>query len=221
MKRVTKIDELNFTSSSHMISHETKNLSVTMIDYIKKQKLPETLSERCWWCRNPFETKPIGCPLRYETQTIIKTFTSDVSKEHFVLEQPLPADEKVDDEEYTVLPSYYETDGVFCSFNCCRAFIEEQLFSSKVKHMYKDSMYLLMKMYCDTHGQYPSKLRPAPSWQLLKEYGGYMTIQEFRSGFNVNCYNEKGFLTEIPHIKPMGRIFEETYLFWDFPHPSH
>ena len=213
MKRVTKIDDLNFTSTSNMISHDTKNLSVTMIDYIKKQQLPDSVGERCWWCRNPFDTMPIGCPIRYEPQSIIKTFTSDVSKEHFVLEQPLPSDEKVDDEEHTILPAYYETDGIFCSFNCCRAFIEEQQTNTQTKHMYKESLYLLMMLYSNIHGHFPSKMKPAPSWRLLKEYGGYMTIHEFRNGFNVNCYNQKGFIGELPIIKPLGRVFEETYLF--------
>jgi hypothetical protein len=213
MKGVTKIDDLNFTSTSNMINHETKNLFVTMIDSIKKCELTTSPDERCWWCRATFTTRAIGCPLRYTSRTIVKTFTSDVSKEHFVLEQPIPIDEKADESDVTILPAYYETDGIFCSFNCCRAFIEQELCNSKTRHYYKESMYLLMKMYADFHGTYPNKLKPAPSWRLLKEYGGYMTIEEFRNGFNINCYTEKGYIGDLPQIKTIGTLFEETYLF--------
>ena len=213
MKAVTKIDDLNFTSTSNMITHDTKNLVVTMIDSIKKQQIVSSPNHHCWWCRHTFTTPTISCPIRYEPQSIVKTFTSDVSKEHFVLEQPIPADEKVDENEVTLIPAYYETDGIFCSFNCCRSYIEEQLHNTIVKHHYKESMSLLMKLYADIHGKYPSKLKSAPDWRLLKEYGGYMTIAEFRSGFNVNCYKEKGFIGDIPQTRPMGRMFEETYLF--------
>ena len=38
---------------------------------------------------------------------------------------------------------YYQTDGVFCSFNCCKAFIED----NKHKRVYDNSSLLLLKMY--------------------------------------------------------------------------
>ena len=41
--------------------------------------------------------------------------------------------------------NYYETDGCFCSFNCCLAFINDNVHNA----MYSSSKHLLMKMYYD------------------------------------------------------------------------
>ena len=38
---------------------------------------------------------------------------------------------------------YYETDGIFCSFNCCQAFINE----NKHNPLYEHSTFLLNKIF--------------------------------------------------------------------------
>ena len=40
---------------------------------------------------------------------------------------------------------YYETDGIFCSFNCCQSYIND----NKHIRLYDNSHMLLLKMYND------------------------------------------------------------------------
>lgn len=76
----------------------------------------------------------------------------------------------------------YTCDGLFCSFNCIMAYIHT--FSEGMK--YKDSPMLVGQMYRSLFGKdiRLDKIIDAPSWKHLREYGGKMTIEEFRSTFN-------------------------------------
>ena len=50
-------------------------------------------------------------------------------------------------------------------------------------------------------------INPAPSWKLLKEYGGHMDITTFRNSFNKIMYESHGM------FKPVGHLFEEKINF--------
>jgi len=109
--------------------------------------------------------------------------------------------------------NYYLTDGIFCSFNCCTAFIKDQK-SGKNGSMYNLSEMLLLKIYSEIH---PSIKHPlideAPHWRQLKKFGGNMTIEEFRTSFNKIEYKHHGFITEFPTFKSIGVMFEENLKF--------
>lgn len=81
----------------------------------------------------------------------------------------------------------YETEGIFCSFPCCKAYIIDK--GSKVK--YKDSLSLLTTLFETfiTEKSY-NMLPPSPSWKLLKDYGGHLSIQEYRATFGRLEYDE-------------------------------
>src|SRR5690606_29070975 len=78
----------------------------------------------------------------------------------------------------------FETDGVFCSFNCCLAFINDNSTNPK----YKLSKNLLMNIYHIVNNiktlNVKELFKPSPSWRLLKEYGGHLTIDDFRKSFD-------------------------------------
>ncbi len=73
-----------------------------------------------------------------------------------------------------------------CSFNCMFAYITEY-----DNYKYKDSASLIQLLY---HSYFPGKnillsdFKPAPSWKLLKPYGGELTIDEYRKSFQVVGY---------------------------------
>ena len=75
------------------------------------------------------------------------------------------------------------TEGIFCSFPCIYAYIH-----SMKDIEYTDSIILLnlmIKLYFNKNIQ----IKEAPSWKLLKEYGGHLSIEEFRQSFsNINFY---------------------------------
>ena len=71
---------------------------------------------------------------------------------------------------------------------------------------YKDSGTLMYLMYKTIFGEYPLKMniRKALSWKLLKQYGGSLSIEDFREMFNVvNTLTEN---IEYNSNKPTGKL---------------
>jgi hypothetical protein len=144
-----------------------------MLDVTMNGILPSTTTKPCWWCRHSFKTRPIGCPLVYHHNK-----KEGIDKERYeqkLKDANIPADRN----------DFFETEGYFCSFPCCKAYILSQ--RNNVK--YKESPGLLSLLL---YILYRSKdiIPVAPSWKLLKEYGGHLTIQEFRSSFGKLEYEE-------------------------------
>jgi hypothetical protein len=161
-----------------------------MVDVLNNGPLPSSTNKPCWWCRHTFYTRPIGCPLKYihdkppglERDRIVEKFEK----------ADLPTDGKVD---------FFETEGYFCSLPCCKGYILDQ----KGYIRYKESLGLLYMMckilygsnwkttatVIEDDGKAASEDIPAaPSWKLLKEYGGHLSIQEFRASFGKFKYDE-------------------------------
>jgi hypothetical protein len=188
-----------------------KKHKITMIDHINKKTLPRGLN--CFWCRHSFDNEPSGCPIRYVPCKIETTHKSDVTKDTYTVTQSVPSFIHVhlppsSAESYTL--GYYETDGIFCSFGCRYAYI---IHEKKTNKLYSESEYLLKKIFIETYGETNIfELVPAPSWKLLKPYGGSFTIEQFRDLLWDYVFEEKS--TSIRHIlevHPIGTIFDERY----------
>lgn len=217
-ENTTAIDELyscNKQSFFIPFIDESRRHCITMIDSITKKSIQ---SDYCFWCRHSFGTIPIGCPIRYVNNKIIKLYTSEITKEKYVISHEITRNEyqkseveKGDKHTKLVHNDYYETDGSFCSFNCCLAFIKDNIHNS----LYINSKNLLMKMYSDIfNSEKLLKITPAPSWRLLKEYGGFMNIQEFRESFTNYIYISNDYhVSRLPKVMPIGHIFEEHIIF--------
>lgn len=97
----------------------------------------------------------------------------------------------------------YSTDGVFCSFNCVKAYIDEK---EKTDATYKLSHILLANMYCDMNKCVaPITIKAAPDKRLLNLYGGFMTEDQYRHCFDRLLYTEKGIIK----MFPITTIFQE------------
>lgn len=237
---ITKIDDLEVVKRSPDIFsflNEAKTLvkcTVSMIDFQsgkvvgKKGNFPYS----CFWDRNPIPsgTTPIGCPIRYVPSKVRKSYHSEISKELYsILEGVTPKKEVVllgtevskrggasllkkgNISLSTQNNNYYETDGIFCSFNCCMAYILSV--EIHTNPLYRFSENLLMKMYNDFYDNNdrdstPLEIIPAPHWRLLKEYGGTLTIGEFRETFNRICYVDHGLI-----FSGSGVLFEDQIKF--------
>ena len=72
-----------------------------------------------------------------------------------------------------------------------------------------------MKMYIDIFKpEIINKIHPAPSWRLLEKYGGFMTVEQFRKSFNEYISIDKNYnVTNLPKIHPIGKVFEEHFIF--------
>ena len=159
----------------------------------------------CYWCRHSFDSQPIGCPIEYKPQVIARVYNSEISKDTFSVTESIPRNQTLIGDAVTRLSNAesYETDGVFCSFNCALAFAIE----NKSNPLYSRSISLINRIYSDV-----SKgvvLTPSPSWRLLEEYGGPLTIDEYRKNLYRISYEDYGIMR--PIFKPISVLYEEKY----------
>lgn len=195
---------------------ESKRMCVSMLDSMTKRAV---ICQTCFWCRHEFATFPLGCPLRYVPSTMQRRCQSEITKEVYNIEQPIP--EKLAGDlsvvgasaGSTIIPkAYYETDGAFCSFNCCLAFINDV---APRDSKYRDSKSLLLRMHAEVFpGAGVPKIHPAPSWRLLAAYGGFMTLAEFRTACDKYLYVDKHFTVgQVPKMATVGKIFEQIMIY--------
>lgn len=74
-------------------------------------------------------------------------------------------------------PTTFDVDGIFCSFPCVLSYILEMKGTR-----YAESQTLLGILFNIMTGS-NAKIPTAPSWKLLINYGGHLTIDEFRDTF--------------------------------------
>ena len=214
----TKLSELDTTKGTPdvvSIMDETKYVhtcNVTMIDR-DSQMACSSLPKHCYWCRNPFSSRSIGCPIRYVPSVVEKRYYSQISKDSYTIKQEITAQMKEDfmdlDNLSVQIMDYYETDGIFCSFNCCKAWIDDNKHNSR----YALSSQLLNKMYSDYMKSEPVQINPASHWKLLKEYGGHLTIEKFRENMNRVEYHYHGTMVEFPKCVPVFELYKEQMIF--------
>lgn len=223
-----ELSEINKDKSLDIISFldESKknyHCNISMIDF-KTGNNVHDIKYKCYWCRHSFESVSIGCPITYVSSKATKTYHSEVSKDTYKIKENITKYKRTLLDDTTLFMSknkaeisilkeeYYNTDGVFCSFNCCKAFIKD----NKHNNLYQHSDTLLVKMYNDmnpTSDTKNIKINPAPHWRLLKEYGGHLSIKEYRDNFNKCTYDYYGTIKPQCIFKPMGMLFEEKINF--------
>ncbi|NDE14257.1 hypothetical protein EBZ80_04930 [bacterium] len=189
---------------------------ISMRSYLDHETLPDTTSLHCFWCRHSFPYHPIGCPIEYVSPRVSKTYHSEITKDRYVLRENLSPTQlrrlqdnaKIDinhNSQYAVSANdFYLTDGLFCSFNCCLAYIR----MNSQNPLYSNSEVMLKKIYHDVFGSESLPLVEAPSWRLLKNYGGHITIEEFRKTFyKVDYYDSNNII--FPKARSVGFLFEK------------
>lgn len=187
---------------------ESCSYCITMKDSITNKRI---CVQTCYWCHHPFKNTPIGCPIRYHTDSVAKLCRSELSKEEYVVEQAIPKNTILQKDDFYHIPkNYYETEGSFCSFNCCLAYIQDKGRNPR----YTNSYNLLMKMYKEMYPEHKiQRILPAPDWKLLREYGGFMTIEQFRNDSRNHIFVDKSYpVTMIPKMIPQGNIYEQIYI---------
>lgn len=92
--------------------------------------------------------------------------------------------------------------GNFCSFNCKKAY---NIDLNDINVWKRESLINLEYYLTYNRHKY---IEPAPSWLILKEYGGFLTINEFRKNFDTNT--SEYILLQPPLISRQMQI-EESY----------
>jgi hypothetical protein len=92
--------------------------------------------------------------------------------------------------------------GNFCSYNCMKAYNIDLNDSNIWKRESLINLMYQMTFNCYKH------IEPSPSWLILKEFGGFMNINEYRKNFETN--NSEYILLYPPLISRQMQI-EESY----------
>lgn len=135
----------------------------------------------------------IGCPIHFVYSKSKHNYVSKINNNtHIITEILSPLKKSIISKNCNVKieeRDFYIVDGVFCSPNCCLAFIEE----NKKNPLYRYSKQLLYKM-CEDIGieLRGNTITPADDWRLLKDYGGFLSIEEYRKNFTNITYEYKG-----------------------------
>lgn len=218
--KLDDLDENNKTPTVISFLDEAKYLrkcTVTMIDFKTNQSITDS-KYHCWWCRHPIPNNvhPIGCPIRYVPHQAIKNYYSELSKDRYTIKENITTKRaknilnKKDRRMSLVRRGYYITEGSYCSFNCCMAFIQDPC--TKKNDFYCESQSLLFKMYNDMYEENIDEIIPAHSWKKLNCYGGDLTIENFRENFNRMEYINHGKNMKYPRQPTqisLGELYEE------------
>lgn len=213
----TKITELTpkykETNTFSYLDESKKEHECVLTMVSNDTQLPENTTIYCFWCRHPFISKPLGCPIQYVPHRIVKEYYSEITKDNYVLRESITEDQfKINKKHYEkqnmnwINRDYYVTDGIFCSFNCCLAFIQD----NQTNPLYRFSENLLSQIHIKTFGEQAQPIVPAPSWRLLKTYGGSITIEEYRKNFYKIMYKDiYNILYPSNKFKMIGFLYEK------------
>jgi len=201
---VTHVDDINqHKQKTTFYIDDESSCRIIMLDMTNKKEIQSTF---CFWDKHPFDTYPIGCPIRYVSPVIQKTVYSEITKERYDFRQSITRFHETKSDDIINECGYYEVDGVFCSGNCVLAYIQSQ----RNNPLYIHSKSLLYKMYLEQTEQTDATLIPAGDWRLLKVFGGFLDIHTFRENFNNFTYEEKMYtINKIPKMNYIGKVYEE------------
>jgi hypothetical protein len=207
LHKIEKLTQLNNTSSlsEKFIPHQSTKISelqtfnanqnITVVDELKNTHNAkvstvsgDTSRLCCFWDRHPFpHDKIIYCPVEKIQSPQIKSYTSYINGKPYKIQDSINLKTEYD---------HYYVDGIFCSIECCLAFIEE----AKANPLYQYSEYYLRDIFSFTDQ------KCAPHWRLLQSYGGNMTIEEFRKSFTNTIYTPDGII-----YNPICFLYRENY----------
>lgn len=154
-----------------------------MIDIVQNGALPRMTNKPCWWCRSTFSSIPVGCPIKYNKNTPGST---DAKRFEDYLKSINIASDGTND--------FFETEGLFCTLSCAKAYALDQLQRSG-SSKYKDSLTLLDLIHHKTlqlegNVDATAHIHAAPSWRMIDEWGGHLTPREFRESFGLVEYRD-------------------------------
>jgi len=216
---LSDLSSLNKSDVKFSFYDESKKIHschICMVDKDSNTLLEKKTNILCFWCKHTFDNIPIGCPIRYNCPQIYKQYYSEITKDKYSITEDITIMdhdniEKQNKKKTVKLDKkfYYETTGIFCSFNCCLSYIKDNFKNP----LYNNSELLLSKIYKELF-DIDINIKPSPNWTLLKSYGGPLTIEEFRdSNHKVQFEDLRSYITKIPKQISLGSLYEEKIKF--------
>ena len=179
--------------------NETTFLSKTK-EIIKCKKSCD--GTHCYWDRHPITNDNVfRCPIQYVPSENKRVHVTRGGSSYVIKEKITKKDREkkiVPSDTVTVQKEYYETEGVFCSLECCVAYVRSNAHDST----YEDSYQLLMKMY-----NIIKLPNAAPHWRVLVDYGGWLSIGDYRKQLNTTRVAYHGTFVSICNLYEDGKKF--------------
>jgi hypothetical protein len=138
----------------------------------------------CWWCSHTFDTLPIGLPEKYHEESVDLT-TNEANK-------------------------IFKTIGYFCSFECALAYnlsLHDHKIWDRISLLYHLRSLIFKSIYTEYGTNLLNDIIAAPNRNLLKIYGGPLTIEEFRKNATLL---KKQYRNIIPPMVSLVDQLEET-----------
>jgi len=205
----TKEDDIQNTSDIKSLDYDKQSFkpvedSKTSISYInitKPSSDANILEYNCFWCRHPCGHKdPIGCPIKYESNKKLSTYKSCINNQVYNMVEETHNVYNGEDTKHI-----YTVDGVFCSFNCCVSYIND---NKHRDNMYDLSYTLLLQMYNHITGKCIKSISPAPHWRLIDRYGGHLNIIQFNKELDTVEYKLSGIIRHGVYFNPISFIYD-------------
>lgn len=205
---------------------------ITMKNYMTQKDVPLKYKGRCCNDHHTFNSQAIGCPISYISSVATIKYYSDITGSHVIIKRDLTKqesreytssgklpealsklptkDEMKDYEKKIEINDYYLVDKFFCSIECVRRYIHD----NRLNVLYRSSLSLLFELAEDYFGVRPDRINMASDHCLLVEYGGHLTIEDYRHNFNTVEYVDRNdTVKKLPVIFPVGHTFEEIIKF--------
>ena len=136
----------------------------------------------CWWCCHDIGNARIGVPTMH-----IKYIKKKSPSFMIPCKRELPIEKDVDK---------YNLEGQFCTFECARSYI-----INKKDYQCDNKLQMLNYIRKKTlNDRKAPPLKSAPTWKLLKQFGGTLTYDEFRSDIHEWIIEDPGFTFSTPSI---------------------
>ena len=196
------MNEIN-TDTADISMFITSEKDLKKIESKSKQKMKETEKEKT--SENPDSTESLKSSAKYlinNTFNKIQTYSLNFKKHtkcwwcrHSFTSPPVELPEDYYNETFYCI-------GHFCSYNCMKSYnldINDSLTSKRES--------LMNLMYYLTYKKYPEIIN-APNWMTLEDYGGTLTIEEFRKN---SIINSKEYVVLHPPLISRQMQIEESY----------
>lgn len=145
-------------------------------------------SSYCFWDKHPFDGKGVMCPIFYKPRQIVR------QKGEYYINQNICRSQVVEENVLTLKEEIFY-DEMFCSAECCFAWIED----NSMNHKYKNSKYIMQNEMMKTNPDFTVKA--ANHWRTLNAFGGFFSIEDFRKHQNIfkkiDYFYEENCLKEI------------------------
>jgi hypothetical protein len=172
----------------------------TMVDRTTNDILTLYTNKPCKNCHHPYDTHPIGCPIKYVPHHSDPNDPKRKKIEKFLSDNNFLYDST----------DYFEVEHLFCSFPCVKSYIMKRLSITPSSYKYTNALTYLTLLYKKLFSLKTAPIIPsAHDTDSLLAYGGHLSISEYRNTMGLLQF-DKFVNTKRPIMFSSFSYMEET-----------